>query len=76
MLLILFAIILLIADVIAIKINWNYENSLGSVAFLFAGIVLFIMVYDSYPREKALIFSNPEICVLNLSFFLKASSAS
>ena len=71
-LLIIFAIIILIADVIAIKINWDYENSLGSVAFLFAGLLLFRMVTDSYPREKALIFSN----IIGLLLFIGALFAS
>ena len=71
-LLIVFAILILIADVIAIKISCDFENSLGSIAFLFAGLLFFRMVTDSYPRENALIFSN----IIGLLLFIGALFAS
>ena len=62
---ILLAIIIVIANIVSIKINWDYKNSLGSVIFLILGLLHITLIKESRLKEKALLAAN----VFGLIFF-------
>lgn len=66
--LIIFAAFLVISNMIAIKINWDYKNSLGFIAFLILGLLHIVLIKESRLKEKALLLAN----IFGLIFFFVA----
>ena len=53
--LIISALALVIANIIAIKVSWDYENPFGAAAFLLTGLTYLTLIRDSYSRKKLFI---------------------